>query len=323
MLLFLGKTPPLFLYWFLYHFLIDLCRPITAQDSLQWFAFLVICKNVSQNYRMKAIKIIICLILLGLFSYIGYLAFLPEPPEWTGFGKSIKDEKIEPAKTLFDWLDLLIIPFSVALLGWLYKEAEKSKNQKIEEERARSESLNSFFNGITDLLKDHDLSGKPSNQTKAMAKTRINVTLSQLDGSRKGQLLQFLYESDLIDISPKLKLLGANFNDSILDQIVLGGSEIRGAYFQNASIKEANLNGIMLNSSNLENANLSGSLVDNSDFGYTNLKNSKMKNMDLTTVDFIGADLTSADLRGSTIKQSQLDSIFNKKGIKTTKKKII
>lgn len=272
---------------------------------------------------MKAIKITITCILLGLLCYIGYLAFLPEPPAWTGFGKLIKDEKIEPAKTLFDWLDLLIIPLSIGLLGWLYKEAEKSKTKKIEEERARSESLNSFFNIITDLLKDHDLSGTPSKQTKAMAKTRINVTLSQLDGGRKGQLLQFLYESDLIDISPKMKLLGANFNDSILDQIVLGGSEIRGAYFKNATIKEANLNGIILNSSNLENANLSGSLVDNSDFGYTNLKNSVMKNMNLTTVDFTGADLTNADLSGSTIKQSQLDSIFNKKGIKTTKNKII
>jgi uncharacterized protein YjbI with pentapeptide repeats len=273
--------------------------------------------------KMKAIKIIISCLLFGLLCYIGYLAFLPEPPAWTGFGKSIKDEKIEPAKTLFDWLDLLIIPLSLGFLGWLYKEAEKSKTERGEEERSRNESLNSFFNIITDLLKNHDLSGSPSNQTKAMARTRINMTLSQLDGGRKGQLLQFLYESDLIDNSPKLKLLGANFNAAILDQIVLGGSEIRGAFFKNASIKEANLNEIILNSSNLENANLSGSLVEKSDFAYSNLKNSKMKNMDLTTVDFEGADLTNADLRGSTIKQSQLDSIFNKKGIKTTKNKII
>lgn len=273
--------------------------------------------------NMKVIKITIACLLIGLLCYIGYLAFLPEPPAWTGFGKSIKDEKIEPAKTLFDWLDLLIIPLSIGLLGWLYKEAEKSKTQRSEEERSRNESLNSFFNIITDLLQKNDLSGSPSNQTKAMAKTRINMTLSQLDGGRKGQLLQFLYESDLIDVSPKLKLLGANFNDSILDQIVLGSSEIRGAFFKNALIKNANLNGIILNSCNLENVDLSGSLVDNSDFAYTNLKNSKMKNMDLTTVNFEGVDLTNADLRGSTIKQTQLDSIFNKKGIRTTKNKII
>jgi uncharacterized protein YjbI with pentapeptide repeats len=272
---------------------------------------------------MKAIKIIITCLLIVLLCYIGYLAFLPEPPAWTGFGKSTKDDKIEPAKTLFDWLDLLIIPLSLGLLGWLYKEAEKSQAERSEKEKSRNESLNSFFNVITDLQQKNDLSGNPSNQAKAMAKTRINMTLSQLDGARKGQVLQFLYESDLIDVSPKLKLLGANFNEAILDQIVLGGSEIRGAFFKNTSIKDANLNGIIFNSCNLENANLSGSLVVNSNFAYTNLRNSKMKNMDLTTVEFEGADLTKADLRGSKIKQSQLDSIFNKEGILTTKNKII
>lgn len=272
---------------------------------------------------MRTVNIIITIVLLALLGYIAYLAFLPEPPDWTGFGERVKDPNIQPAKTLFDWLKLLIIPLSLVLLGWSYKEAEKSKAKNSEEERSRNETLNSFFNVITDLLQNHNLANSPSIQTRAMAKARINMTLSQLDGARKGQVLQFLYESDLIDISPKLRLLGANFNDSILDQIVLGDSEIRGAYFKNASIKNANLNKIILNSSILEKANLSGSQVDNADFGYTNLKKCKLKNMDLTKVNFEGADLTNANLRGSTISQSQLDSIINKKGIRLSKRKII
>lgn len=44
--------------------------------------------------------------------------------------------------------------------------------------------------------------------------------------------------------------------------------------------------------------------------------------MDLTSVYFFGADLTDADLRGSKIKQNQLDQIINKKGIRLTKKNI-
>jgi len=272
---------------------------------------------------MKIIKILITIFFIGLLSYIAYLALLPEPPTWTGFGESVKDPKIESAKTLFDWLKLLIIPLSLGLLGWSYKESEKVKAKKSEEERSRNETLNSFFNVITDLLQNHDLAGQPNVQTRAMAKTRINMTLSQLDGDRKGQVLQFLYESDLIDTNPKLRLLGANFNDSMLDQIVLGNSEIRGAYFKNASIQNANLNGIILNSSNLEKANLSGSLVENADFGYTNLRKCRLKNMDLTSVDFVGANLTKANLKGSTITQAQLDSIFKKNKIKLSKKRIL
>jgi uncharacterized protein YjbI with pentapeptide repeats len=272
---------------------------------------------------MKIFKFFCILVLIVFLIYVGYLAFSPEPPLWTGFGKSVKDPNIEPAKTLFDWLELLIIPSSLGLLGWLYQEAEKSKVQKTEEERARNKTLSSFFNTITDLLKDHNLANNPTVQVKALARTRINMTLAQLDGARKGQVLQFLYESNLIDKSPGLKLLGANFNNAILDHIVLGASEIRGANFVNASFKNANLNEIIMNSSNFEKANLSGSLVENADFSYTNLKNSKWKNMDLTTVEFEGANLTNANLRGSLIKKSQLDSILLKKKIKTTKNKII
>ncbi len=172
-------------------------------------------------------------------------------------------------------------------------------------------------------MMDHDLAGNPKTQTKAIARSRINIALGQLDGNRKGQVLQFLYESDLIDSPPKLKLLGANFNESVLDNIVLGDSEIRAAHFQGASIKDSNLKRIVLNSCNLSNADLSGSIMDNADLGYTNLTNCKLKNMDLTTVDFFGADLTRANLEGSTISQQQLDAIFNKEGIKLTKKKII
>lgn len=272
---------------------------------------------------MRIIKIVLTLVFIGLLLYVAYLALLTAPPNWTGFGVSVKDPKIEPAKTLFDWLKLIIIPFSLGLIGWSYKEAEKSKAKKTEEERARNETLDSFFKIITKLLRDFNLNADPTPHTRAIAKTRLNMSLFQLDGARKGKVLQFLYESDLIDKNPKYKLLGANFNDAILDNIVLGEAEIRGAFFKNASIKNANLNGIILNSSNLENADLSGSQVRDADFSYMNLRKCKLKNMDLTSVNFEGADLTLANLKGSTIKKEQLDSIYIKKNIRTTKNKII
>lgn len=272
---------------------------------------------------MKMIKIILTTAFIVLLTWLVYLAILPEPPIWTGFGERIKDPNMEPAKTLFDWLKLIIIPLSLGFLAWIYKEAEKSIAKKNEEERSKNETIDSFFTIMSELLMEHKLTNNPRVEVKAMAKTRINIALNQLDGVRKGTLLQFLYESDLINHNPEIKLLGANFNDIILDHIVLGSAEIRGAYFKKASIKDANLNGIILNSSNLEKANLSGSQVENADFGYTNLKKCKLKNMDLTMVDFEGANLTKANLKGSIIRQSQLDSIISKQGIQLSKKKII
>jgi uncharacterized protein YjbI with pentapeptide repeats len=226
-------------------------------------------------------------------------------------------------KTLWDWLDLIIIPASIALFAWMYTEFEKDKNERIEEEKIKSNILESFINTMTELLVQHNLASNPDQKRLAIARTRINMALSQLDGQRKGQVLQFLYESDLIDKNPKFKLLGNNFNDAVLDNIVLGDSVIKGAYFKNASMRNANLNGIDLTSCNLENVDLFESLLENANLSYTILTNANLENIDLSTVDFEGANLTKANLNGATIRQSQLDGVFKKEGIQLSKTIII
>jgi uncharacterized protein YjbI with pentapeptide repeats len=273
---------------------------------------------------MRIIRYIILAILIIAAITLIYWAVHPEnSPEWTGFGTFSETTDETRYKTLWDWLDLIIIPVSIGLFAWIITEYEKDNNKRIEVEKSRENILDSFIRTMTELLVQYDLAGNPDQKRLAIAKTRINMALSQLDGSRKGQILQFLYESDLIDKTPKFKLRGANFNNAVLDNIVLGEAEIRSAHFEDASLINANLNGIILNSCNFTNADLTGSQVDNTDFGYTNLTNSRLLNMDLTSVDFEGADLTNADLEGSKIKQEQLNNIWKKEGIKISKTEII
>jgi uncharacterized protein YjbI with pentapeptide repeats len=272
---------------------------------------------------MKTLQIIIASFAICFIGFIVYLAFLPVPPVWTGFGESIKDETKEAAKTLWDWLDLLIIPVVIGLLGWSFSQAEKVKTKKREEERTENEIFESFLQTMTDLIIKNNLHDEPTRQTLAIARARINVALNNINGARKGQILQFLYESYLVDINPKLKLRGANLKDAVLDEIVLGESEIRGAYFNKASIENANLKGAILVGCDFSQANLSNSSVDNVDLSYSNLTKAKLKNIDLTTVNFEGVTLTGADLRGSKILRTQLEGIFHKNDIKITKKKIV
>lgn len=272
---------------------------------------------------MKTFQIILIVIILCFVGFVIYLAIAPNPPVWTGFGESIKDEKKEAAKTLWDWLDLLIIPAAIALIGWSFSQVEKIKTKKREEERSQNEVLESFLKTMTDLIIDNNIYNNPTQQTLAIARARINIAFSNLNGQRKGQVLQFLYESDLIDINPKLKLLGANIQDAVLDEIVLGKSEIKGAYFNYASIQNANLNGAILIGSDFSYANLSKSLVVNVDLSYANLTRAKLKNMDLTSVNFEGANLTGANLKKSKILKTQLDSIRDKHKIKISKTKVL
>jgi uncharacterized protein YjbI with pentapeptide repeats len=272
---------------------------------------------------MKAIQITLiafCLIIIGA---IIYLAILPDPPDWTGFGESIKDDKKEAAKTLWDWLDLLIIPFAIGLIGWAFSQIEKAKTNKRDEESSQNEVLESFLNTITNLIIDNRLHNDPTQQSLAIARARINIAVNNLNGHRKGQVLQFLYESDLIDIEPKLRILGVNLQNAVLDEIVLGKSEIKGAYFNFASIQNANLNGAILIGCDFSYANLSKSLVKDVDLSYSNLTGAKLQDMDLTSVNLEGANLTEANLKGSRILRTQLDNIFEKRNIKLSKANVI
>ena len=274
--------------------------------------------------NLKNARITLFYILSSFLVVILYWAFQPEKsPEWTGFGSYVNQPDIERYKTLWDWLDLIIIPVFIALFTWIYTEFEKDKNSKIEQENAREKTLDSFINTMTELLVKHDLAGTPEQKRLAIARTRINLALPQLDGGRKGQILQFLYESDLVDLNPKFRLLGCNFNESLLENIVLGQAEIKGAYFKEALFKKSNLVEANFTSCDFTGADFTNCLMTNTNLSYTKLNNVKLENIDLTKVEFEGADLTNASLKGSTIKQIQLEGIFQKENINLKETKII
>ena len=50
--------------------------------------------------------------------------------EWTGFGKSVQPQ---PRKTLWDWLQLLIVPLALAVIGFAFTLQQDARQQKIEE----------------------------------------------------------------------------------------------------------------------------------------------------------------------------------------------
>jgi uncharacterized membrane protein len=64
--------------------------------------------------------------------------------EWTGFGESAHPEpdnqEIQPRKTLWDWLQLLIVPLALALIVVVWSTAQEDvRQQVIEARRAQAE----------------------------------------------------------------------------------------------------------------------------------------------------------------------------------------
>lgn len=270
---------------------------------------------------MKTIRFTIFLILIAAAILLAAWAIRPDTsPNWTGFGRY--DAAIEGprSKTLWDWLDLLLIPLAVGLVGWIFKEAEKEKATRMEKERTQNQTLDSFVKTITDLIVNHNLgTADAKHGSHVIARTRTILALSTLDRLRKGQVLQFLFESGLIDKPQNVSLVGADITHAILDGIVLSNAEITGAYLNGASITHSNLKGAAFTGCDFSDANLSDSLLENADLSYTNLTGAKLNNVDLTSANFEGANLTAANLTGSKITQKQINEIIKKNNIKITK----
>jgi uncharacterized protein YjbI with pentapeptide repeats len=215
---------------------------------------------------------------------------------WTGFRASGEDAK-QQTKTLWDWLGLLIVPLVVALAIFALNDAQTRRQAKTETARAlrqdhiaadqrHEQALRDYLQRMSDLILDRHLGSKQAGlRVEALAQTLTLTVLRQLDGRRKGIVLAFLANSDLIrnDVGPNrnresgpLNLDHADLNDAALPHVQLGAVAIEGAY--------------------LENADFSDVIADEASFFDSDLKNANFRGASLDNVTFEGADLRGADL---------------------------
>jgi hypothetical protein len=178
--------------------------------------------------------------------------------------------------TLWDWLELLIVPAVLALGGYLFTRSENLRTQKIADqqrtsdreiadERRQDDMLQAYLDGMLQLLTDEErplLRARPGDNLSAVVRARTLTVLSRLDGGRRGSVLRFLYESGLIyKDSPVFRLDGANLRGAVLTKTnlhaaALSGSDLRGADLSWALLNEANLANASSEGANLEGAGM-------------------------------------------------------------------
>ena len=211
--------------------------------------------------------------------------------QWTGFGAG--SSTLPTAKTLWDWMDLLLVPFflmGTALLLRQYgrqNERQRVKDrlsieQDIEADRQHEEALQAYFDRIIELVLKDKLSKFSPDEIRNVARTRTLAVLRRLDPRRKGMVLLFLRDSRLIDR-----------HDAVID---LCGADLRGALLAHASLKRLNLAEADLREADLRGANLGKSYLS-----ATNLSGAHLEGADLS-----GADLFEANLNGAHLNQSRL-----------------
>lgn len=215
--------------------------------------------------------------------------------QWTGLGD----------KKLWDYLQLLIVPIFLAAGAFYLEEQANQRQQRIADDRARQETLNKYFDAMTDLLFEQKLrAAKPESEARTVARARTLTTLRELDSGRKGQLLRFLQEAKLIGgDEPVIDLSDADLSDADLSDADLSGADLSGAILLNADLSNADLSNAILVNAELRFADLSGANLNDAD-----LLNANLSDADLSGANLNDADLSYIDLRGADLK----DALFCK-----------
>jgi len=272
---------------------------------------------------------LLLLILIGLL-YAGYTW----GSEVTGFGSYTtpahdKDREYQRAKTLWDWLQLLIISAVLTfLLIWFHLQQNQSNlnlskkqhdlDSQIAQNQQQDAILATYLDSMSDLLLHNLHESKPGAEIRNIARAKTLYALRILEPVRKGILLQFLYEADLISkadpISKKQLIINLNLADlnhiklshANLDGVDLSGANLNGAKLDYASLKSANLNGADLSGADLNNAKLN---CANNDVlpNCTTLVDAKLSYANLSYANLSYANLSYAHLDSANLNYAILN----------------
>jgi uncharacterized protein YjbI with pentapeptide repeats len=244
--------------------------------------------------------------------------------EWTGLVKDTNFHK----RTLWDWMQLLIIPAVLAGVGLWFNRQQREQELQTADRRAQDEALQAYLDQMSGMLIPYskDLpslyKARPGDSLSSVARARTLTVLPRLDGDRKARVVQFLYESGLIAKGRPILDLGgadlsranlsgayliyanldrANLSGAYLGRILLGGSKLRKADLRGADLYRANLAEADLSDGNLRGADLRDAILEDANLSYADLRRADLRGADLR-----GAALSDVPfMRGATMPNGQ------------------
>jgi hypothetical protein len=242
-----------------------------------------------------------------VFVFIVFCGYLFEL-KWTGLVKNVNFHK----RTLWDWLDLLIIPAVFAAGGLWFNQRQQARAEMSETQRAQDEALQAYLDKMSDLLIDKGLHKKKGDydETRVTARAQTLAVLERLDAKRKKTVLLFLREARLINrykYCPRGQEQGVTYYPHYVG---LGGADLSGAELEGArlistsghepvSLERANLKDAVLRCADLSGADLKPAKLHKGALKPAVLSQTSLSKADLEYAVLIGADLSDADLSGT------------------------
>ena len=285
-------------------------------------------------------------------------------PDWTGFGPStdmdvvvvieqdatgkiIKETRTnqhQAAKTLWDWMGLLLAPATLASLGFLFqssqertKEAKEASDKARDADQQREQALQTYFDQASKLLVEQQLKQRLAAQkilaavnqpdpTDASNNVAVNTATKILDAAiaidtkaaldvikaRTFALFRlFQNNQDMIRKASVLSFLGDSDLLEALQQSTgfeLSGSDWQGANLRRANLRHINLVEADLTSASLNYANLTGANLTGANLAGANLNEANLSKANLTEADLSGAGLRGANLQNAKLRSAKLEN---------------
>jgi DNA segregation ATPase FtsK/SpoIIIE-like protein len=216
---------------------------------------------------------VIAIVLIGVLAFIfaGYWFHW----SWTGFLN----------KTLWDWLQLLIIPVVLAIGGFWLNQIQKNREERTTAQRAENErkaaeqhaelerelardnqreaALQDYIDKMSELLLHEQLADElPSDPQESIARARTVTVLRILDPNRRGSLIRFLSQAGILTKCIEDKLAGIDLRGADLDHVNFSKINLRETDLGGANLSSADLTGANLSKANLSKANLLFAYLD-------------------------------------------------------------
>jgi uncharacterized protein YjbI with pentapeptide repeats len=237
-------------------------------------------------------------------------------------------------KTIWDWLQLLIVPVALAVVAFLFNRSTSSaeqantqkryeNDQKIADGKQKDELLQTYLDRMSELLLNHNLRrSESSTEVRYIAQARTLTIFPQLDAKHKSSIILFLRNAGLIDKGDDniIDLSGADLSGIDLSGVSLdlirlsntnmSGADLSGAYLMQADLRGANLSGANLYRSSLLGADLSTGTrrekVSESSVAHEIPGETDLSGANLQRAFLIGANLHGAKLIGAKLHETVL-----------------
>jgi uncharacterized protein YjbI with pentapeptide repeats len=227
--------------------------------------------------------------------------------------------------TVRNWLELLIVPLALAVIGFWFAMQQNARQQAIEDQRAKAErklerertqnaELQAYLDQMTNLLLERNLrESEADSEVRLLAQARTLTVLRAIDTGGKTEVMRFLVDVDLVQRiegrDPLIELDGTDIEGVKLGDptpyLVDAGANLRGADLGRADLREAYLLGV-----NLADAHLNGANLSDADLRSVNLSDADLRSVNLSRANLSGANLSGAVLGPPGIRANLEEAIL-------------